>query len=42
MAATKKMCHHTDRSFMNATIRVPATLNTTSIAMRMPVIQMAF
>ena len=27
MAATKTMCHQTDRSFMNETIRVPATLN---------------
>ena len=42
IAATKAMCHHTDRSFMNATIRVPATLKPISIAMRMPVIQIAF
>ena len=42
IAATNPMCHHTERSFMNDTMRVPATLKPISITMRMPVIQMAF
>ncbi len=42
MATTKKMCHHTDRSFMKATIRVPATLIAISTRIRTPVIQIAF
>ena len=42
IAMTRPMCHHTEMSFMVATIFVPATLKPISMSISRPVSQIAF